>query len=61
MILAGEPFVWPCDFIETPPGAYARPVLGRAGLWSEFDVEMDDEYLTLIRRTRSKLEIWATL
>jgi hypothetical protein len=49
--VAGREYMWPCNFVFTPPGARDRlPVLGRAGFLEAFDFGIQDEWLTLVRR-----------
>jgi hypothetical protein len=45
---------WPCNFLQSQAGAgeEALPVLGRAGFRDAYDFCLDDEFLTLTRRTR---------
>ena len=53
VMIAGRPHLWPCWFVETPPeiGNAAMPLLGRAGFREVYDFCMDDEFLTIARRT----------
>ncbi len=59
--LFGEEFDWPCDFLDSPPGAgpsvreYA--VIRRAGFLGDFRFCLDDRWLTLARR-RGALPWW---
>ncbi len=56
VVVGGEGFEWPCDFLappaSTPPGmaAAAYAVLGRAPILTAFAACVDDEYLYLRRR-----------
>lgn len=56
VLVGGEGFEWPCDFLVPPPsapqgaGAGAYAVLGRAAFLTAFAACVDDEYLVLRRR-----------
>jgi hypothetical protein len=52
--IAGVRYQWPCDFILSPPTQRRIPVLGRAGFLREFAVCIDDEYLKITCRNRSR-------
>jgi hypothetical protein len=56
--LAGREYDWPCSFLQTPASGPEEveltPVLGRAGLLWAFDLQIDGEFLTLVRRDRGR-------
>ncbi len=51
--IANHTHFWPCYFLETPAdvGAAAISVLGRAGFLEDYDFCVDDQFLTLTKRT----------
>ncbi len=53
VLIAGRTHVWPCHFLQTPVdvGEDAMPVLGRAVFREDYDFCMDDEFVTLTRRS----------
>ncbi len=65
VVIAGEEFDWPCDFLDSPapPGAPRTsgqirpgelPVLGRAGFLVAFAIAIDGDFLTVRRRYRDR-------
>jgi hypothetical protein len=62
LLIGGEPFVWPCQFVETPSEVRGSvlPVLGRAGLCDVFDFCLGRTAFTLTRRGRllARLRRW---
>jgi hypothetical protein len=49
--IGNREYDWPCNFINTPPGARSRTaVLGRAGFLSVFNVSIVGEHVILTRR-----------
>jgi hypothetical protein len=59
LLIGGEPFVWPCLFIETPPDVEGvMPVLGRAGLLDTFDFCLGRATCALSRRGRWRERLW---
>jgi hypothetical protein len=50
VMIAGEPFAWPCSFYETTPDHEPFPVMGRRGFFEVFDFCLGARTCRITRR-----------